>query len=202
MHWASVTFISNSPLNAPLDAEIELVNATPEDLATLDAKLAIEGYLRPLRPRLAAVHGQRDGDARSRGERRAGTAHQVDRNGDRTLPDSADRSHVGARPPGARIHRVARSAGVRPEHRGRCARAGAGGLTGRRLPDRFHAPRRNRPPPAPCRRRPPAVATVTKCSVATASPRSRAACPPAAGSARISSWCLSTVAIPARSKAT
>src|SRR4051812_12551789 len=30
----------NSPLNAPLDAEIELVNATPEDLATLDANLA------------------------------------------------------------------------------------------------------------------------------------------------------------------
>ena len=30
----------NSPLNAPLDAEIELVNATDEDLATLDAKLA------------------------------------------------------------------------------------------------------------------------------------------------------------------
>ncbi|MDP9199382.1 MAG: hypothetical protein M3O07_09245, partial [Pseudomonadota bacterium] len=30
----------NSPLNAPLDAEIELVNTTPEDLATLDAKLA------------------------------------------------------------------------------------------------------------------------------------------------------------------
>src|SRR5688572_30474669 len=30
----------NSPLNAPLDAEIELVNATTEDLATLDAKLA------------------------------------------------------------------------------------------------------------------------------------------------------------------
>jgi len=30
----------NSPLNAPLDAEIELVNATPEDLATLEAKLA------------------------------------------------------------------------------------------------------------------------------------------------------------------
>src|SRR6188768_1082667 len=30
----------NSPLNAPLDAEIELVNATTEDLATLEAKLA------------------------------------------------------------------------------------------------------------------------------------------------------------------
>ncbi len=30
----------NSPLNAPLDAEIELVNATTEDLATLDAQLA------------------------------------------------------------------------------------------------------------------------------------------------------------------
>lgn len=30
----------NSPLNAPLDAEIELVNATAEDLATLEAKLA------------------------------------------------------------------------------------------------------------------------------------------------------------------
>jgi pilus assembly protein FimV len=30
----------NSPLNAPLDAEVELVNATPEDLATLEAKLA------------------------------------------------------------------------------------------------------------------------------------------------------------------
>ncbi len=30
----------NSPLNAPLDAEIELVNTTPEDLATLDARLA------------------------------------------------------------------------------------------------------------------------------------------------------------------
>ncbi|HUQ12425.1 MAG TPA: FimV/HubP family polar landmark protein [Steroidobacteraceae bacterium] len=30
----------NSPLNAPLDAEIELLNATTEDLATLEAKLA------------------------------------------------------------------------------------------------------------------------------------------------------------------
>jgi pilus assembly protein FimV len=30
----------NSPLNAPLDAEIELVNATAEDLATLEANLA------------------------------------------------------------------------------------------------------------------------------------------------------------------
>src|SRR5687768_10403754 len=30
----------NSPLNAPLDAEIELVNTTPEDLATLEANLA------------------------------------------------------------------------------------------------------------------------------------------------------------------
>ena len=30
----------NSPLNAPLDAEIELLNATAEDLATLEAKLA------------------------------------------------------------------------------------------------------------------------------------------------------------------
>jgi pilus assembly protein FimV len=30
----------NSPLNAPLDAEIELINATAEDLATLEAKLA------------------------------------------------------------------------------------------------------------------------------------------------------------------
>ncbi len=30
----------NSPLNAPLDAEIELVNATAEDLATLEARLA------------------------------------------------------------------------------------------------------------------------------------------------------------------
>jgi pilus assembly protein FimV len=30
----------NSPLNAPLDAEIELVNTTPEDLASLEAKLA------------------------------------------------------------------------------------------------------------------------------------------------------------------
>ena len=30
----------NSPLNAPLDAEIELVNATAEDLATLEAQLA------------------------------------------------------------------------------------------------------------------------------------------------------------------
>src|SRR5262245_42643879 len=30
----------NSPLNAPLHAEIELVNATAEDMATLEAKLA------------------------------------------------------------------------------------------------------------------------------------------------------------------
>ena len=30
----------NSPLNAPLDAEVELVNSTAEDLATLEAKLA------------------------------------------------------------------------------------------------------------------------------------------------------------------
>ena len=31
----------NSPLNAPLDAEIELVNATPEDLATLRTLAAL-----------------------------------------------------------------------------------------------------------------------------------------------------------------
>ena len=30
----------NSPLNAPLDAEIELVNATPEELASLRVQLA------------------------------------------------------------------------------------------------------------------------------------------------------------------
>ena len=40
MHWGSGDVHLNSPLNAPLDAEIELVNATPEDLATLEAKLA------------------------------------------------------------------------------------------------------------------------------------------------------------------
>ena len=51
------------------------------------------------------------------------------RNRNRTLPDAAHRSDVGARPPGARIHRAARSAGVRAERRGR--RAGAGTFGGR-----------------------------------------------------------------------
>ena len=30
----------NSPLNAPLDAEIDLVNATPEELSSLKVQLA------------------------------------------------------------------------------------------------------------------------------------------------------------------
>ena len=112
----------NSPLNAPLDAEIELVNATPEDLATLDAKLASKEtfarYGLDWPPFMSGDHR----DARSLRERRAGPAHQVDRDRHRAVPDAAHRSVVGAWPSGARIHRAARSAGVRA--RTACARAG------------------------------------------------------------------------------
>jgi pilus assembly protein FimV len=57
----------NSPLNAPLDAEIELVNATPEDLATLDAKLAskdtFERYGLDWPPFMASITVTRDRSA-------------------------------------------------------------------------------------------------------------------------------------------
>ena len=67
----------NSPLNAPLDAEIELVNATPEDLATLDAKLASKETFARYGLDWPPFMSTRDRDARSFGERRAGPAHQV-----------------------------------------------------------------------------------------------------------------------------
>ena len=112
----------NSPLNAPLDAEIELVNATPEDLATLEAKLASKEtfarYGLDWPPFMSSGHG----DARSFRERRAGAAHQVHRNRHRTVPHAAHRSDLGAWPPGARIHRAARSAGVCAQQRGRRVR--------------------------------------------------------------------------------
>src|SRR6188508_1810843 len=57
----------NSPLNAPLDAEIELVNATPEDLATLEAKLAsketFERYGLDWPPFMATITVTRDRSA-------------------------------------------------------------------------------------------------------------------------------------------
>ncbi len=57
----------NSPLNAPLDAEIDLVNATPEDLATLEAKLAsketFERYGLEWPPFMATVSVTRDRSA-------------------------------------------------------------------------------------------------------------------------------------------
>ena len=67
----------NSPLNAPLDAEIELVNATPGRSRHARCEARVEGDLCALRPRMAAVHGQHHGHARSLGERRAGPAHQI-----------------------------------------------------------------------------------------------------------------------------
>ena len=42
-----------SPLNAPLDAEIELVDVTPEELQTLKAQIASRETFTPLRPGLA-----------------------------------------------------------------------------------------------------------------------------------------------------
>lgn len=57
----------NSPLNAPLDAEIELVNATAEDLATLEANLASKDtfarYGLDWPPFMASVNVTRDRNA-------------------------------------------------------------------------------------------------------------------------------------------
>ena len=91
----------NSPLNAPLDAEIELVNATPEDLASLEAKLAsketFERYGLDWPPFMSSVTVTRDRSA-SGG---AGSAHQLHRNRHRAVPDAAHRGHLGPRPSGA-----------------------------------------------------------------------------------------------------
>ena len=102
----------NSPLNAPLDAEIELVNATPEDLATLDAKLATKEtfarYGLDWPPFMSSITVTRDRSANGAQVLRI----KSDGNRHRAIPHAADRSFVGTRPPGARIHRAARSAGV------------------------------------------------------------------------------------------
>ena len=143
-----------SPLNAPLDAEIELVNATAEDLASLEAKLASsETFARygldwPRSWRAFTV--TRAAQPRRRDVLRIKS--QRDRH--RAVPHAAGRSELGARPPGARIHRAARSAGVRaaaaPARRRRSRRRQTG--TQQRRIERQIA---QQPPPEPRRRRPP-----------------------------------------------
>ncbi len=138
----------NSPLNAPLDAEIELVNATPEDLATLEANLASKEtfarYGLDWPPFMASVTVTRDRTAS--GAQRP--AHQVHRDRHRTLPHAAHRSHLGARPPGARIHRAARSAGVRAEQRCRRHRSRRRPRACRRATGQISRPAPQEPPAA------------------------------------------------------
>ena len=131
----------NSPLNAPLDAEIELVNATPEDLATLDAKLASKDtfarYGLDWPPFMASITVTRDRSANGSQVLRVKSTETV------TEPflTSAHRGQLGARTPGARIHRAARSARVRAECQRRAgAGAGSCGCQWRQYRARSHRP--------------------------------------------------------------
>ena len=163
----------------------------------------LEGNLCALRPRLAAVHGQRHRDARSLGERRAGPAHQVAR---RPSPNPSSRCSSKrpgraaawcANTPCCSIRRCSRrtaSPAARRSRRRRWVAPQTTGQISRPAPERSRrAPRRRR------RRRWRQLR-----SAAWRQPLGHRAPPVGEHAARapISSWCLSTVAIPAPSKAT
>ena len=187
----------NSPLNAPLDAEIELVNATPEELASLRVQLAsretFARYGLEWPAFLSSVTlAKAKGDAGRDVLRVRST--EVDH---RALPDAAGRCQLGARPPGARVHAAARSAGLRAD-------AGAGAGRARRRPPRPRAaaPWRARRPPdaasgpvgrAGCRACGATATTAPIRSVAaTRSPASPARWPPAAAPRPSRPWSACT----------
>ena len=192
----------NSPLNAPLDAEIELVNATPEDLATLEAKLAsketFERYGLEWPQFMSTVTVTRDRSASGGQVLRIRSTETVT---EPFLTLLIEASWARGRlvreytvlldPPVFAPNSVA---AAQPQP----AMPAAGGAAASGTISRPAQPE----PQTAAPQSPRVAATVTKCSVATACRRSPAACPRAPARVPISSWCLSTVAIPAPSKAT
>ena len=117
-----------SALNQPFDAEIELVDATAEDLAALRASIASsDTFVRYglERPAFLAEFAFEV----ARGASGAGSpASDLGAAGDRAFRHLPGRRQLAAWPPGARIHGVARSAGFRTRAgRGRSPGRGAAG---------------------------------------------------------------------------
>ena len=145
----------HSALNQPFDAEIELISPTADELAGLKVGLASPDMYHALRHRPADVPvGVRVlGPAHPRWPRQ----HQdhFEPLGHRAVRHAAGRSELGAWPSVARVHRIARPAGVhavaargpgaghdaaggraerRPHRAAGCPAAAAGGARGRRRP--------------------------------------------------------------------
>ncbi len=116
----------NSALNEPMNAEIDLIGADPDDLAALRATLATKESFHTLWHRstpLPAVVDIQGGQEQGRPRRAAGAF-----NGShpRALRDIPGGSQLGPRAAHARVHRIARSAGVYAGRAGQCGRAGGG----------------------------------------------------------------------------
>ena len=141
----------HSPLNAPLDADIELVDVAAGRGQYRAGPAGLARYLRALRPGLAGVPELDQAHHRARQRRPADHPAALHRSDHRALRHPAGGRQLVARPPGARIHHAARPAGVRtgrigrgecpgrsPRHRHRrarrfdCARGGDPGRTGPR----------------------------------------------------------------------
>ena len=104
----------NSALNEPMNAEIDLVAATPDELTALRATLGQPRVLHALRDRPSAVSL----DAHLQGRQEQGwpgrAAGALDRRNSRAVRDLPGRGELGARPLDARVHRASRPARVYP----------------------------------------------------------------------------------------
>ena len=139
----------NSALNEPMNAEIDLIAAAPEELAALRASLAPQGCLYALRHRSPAVPV----DAHLQSRQEQGWPRCLvgafDRRDPRALRDLSGRGELGPRPPDARIHRAARPAGVHARRARQQCRAGGGGTTAPTAPAPAPTPESTSPLPAP-----------------------------------------------------
>ena len=104
-----------SPLDQPLKAQIELLDATPERAAEPAGSARFPGHVRALRPELAAVPERRAREGRAHRRRQGSGRAVLGHAGYRSGADPAGRGQLGPRSPDPRVHRAPRSAGVRAE---------------------------------------------------------------------------------------
>ena len=144
-----------SPLNAPLDAEIELVDVAAGRGQYREGAAGLARDVRALRPRLAGIPESVTGRdrARQRRPRRPSRLRSTDPITEPFVTLLVEVELV-ARPSGARIHGAARPAGVRTGRVSRGERAGRRARhRRRRARGRDCRAARERPPPPPRLRR-------------------------------------------------
>ena len=126
----------NSSLNEPLSAEIDLVAATPEELATLNAQLASQEVFARYGLDRPAYLGSLEFSVGRGQDGRSVLLVQLPRRDQRTVRFIPDRRELAARQAVARVHGAARPAGHAGVRRqsgpgaGRCADDGTAAARG------------------------------------------------------------------------